>query len=84
VAEIKSAIEELTKSSHTLAQKLYEQANKQSGGQAGPGPEAGGPMGGGFEPGQEPPQQQPPSGEKGKGKEGDNIIDAEFETKDKS
>ncbi|MEW6026073.1 MAG: molecular chaperone DnaK [Planctomycetota bacterium] len=83
VAEIKSAMEELTKSSHTLAQKLYEQANKQSGGQAGPGPEAGGPMGGGFEPGQEPPQQQPPSGGKGKGKEGDNIIDAEFETKDK-
>ncbi|MBI5779917.1 MAG: molecular chaperone DnaK [Planctomycetes bacterium] len=86
VAEIKSAMEELTKSSHTLAQKLYEQANKQTGGQAGPGagPDAGGPMGGGFEQGQEPPQQQPPSGEKGKGKEGDNIIDAEFETKDKS
>ena len=85
VAEIKSAIEELTKSSHTLAQKLYEQANKQSGGQAGPGAGPEGPMGGGgFEPGQEPPQQQPPSDGKGKGKEGDNIIDAEFETKDKS
>ena len=83
VAEIKSAMEELTKSSHTLAQKLYEQANRQSGAQAGPGAGPEGPMGGGFEPGQEPPQQPPPSGEKGKGKEGDNIIDAEFETKDK-
>jgi len=86
VAEIKSAIEELTKSSHTLAQKLYEQANKQSGGQAGPGgADAGTCQGGDGQPcGQEPPQQQPPSGEKGKSKEGDNIIDAEFETKDKS
>jgi molecular chaperone DnaK len=85
VAEIKSAIEELTKSSHTLAQKLYEQANKQSGGQAGPGgADAGACQGGDGQPcGQEPPQQQPPSGGKGKGKEGDNIIDAEFETKDK-
>ncbi|HLD36870.1 MAG TPA: Hsp70 family protein, partial [Planctomycetota bacterium] len=82
VAEIKSAIEELTKSSHTMAQKMYEQANKQSGGQAGPGADTGTCQSGDGQPcGQEPPQQQPPSG--GKGKEGDNIIDAEFETKDK-
>ncbi|MBI5779914.1 MAG: Hsp70 family protein [Planctomycetes bacterium] len=85
VAEIKSAMEELTKSSHTLAQKLYEQANKQTGGQAGgassfQGERSPDDMSGTQEP---PQQEQPPSGEKGKGKDGDNIIDAEFETKDK-
>ena len=84
VAEIKSAMEELTKSSHTLAQKLYEQANKQTGGQAGPGPEAGGPMGEGFASEAQRSPDETSGNPPPKGKEGDNIIDAEFETKDKS
>src|SRR3989339_1499680 len=64
VAEIKSAIEELTKSSHTMAQKMYEQANKQA------GPGAGTCQGGDGQPcGQEPPQEPPSDGKGDKGKE---------------
>ncbi|MFH0889231.1 MAG: molecular chaperone DnaK, partial [Planctomycetota bacterium] len=46
-AEIKKATEELTKSSHTLAQKLYEEANKARGASA--GPTGGADAGGGFQ-----------------------------------
>ncbi|MBI4711701.1 MAG: molecular chaperone DnaK, partial [Planctomycetes bacterium] len=74
VAEIKSAIEELTKYSHTLAQKMYEEAAKQRGaaGEAKRSPDEhreAGP--------QEPPQPDGKGGKRG----GDNIIDAEFEAK---
>ncbi|MFH0888219.1 MAG: hypothetical protein V1871_03325, partial [Planctomycetota bacterium] len=79
-AEIKKATEELTKSSHTLAQKLYEEANKARGASA--GPTGGADAGGGFQGASEEPNQQPPKGDKKpKGGGDDNIIDAEFETK---
>ncbi|MFA5794999.1 MAG: molecular chaperone DnaK [Candidatus Brocadiia bacterium] len=87
VDEIKKAMEDLTKSSHTLAQRLYEEAAKARGG-AGAGP-AGNPTAGpdGFAGGAGMPPQddQPPAGGKGKkdDKKGgdDNVIDAEFEAK---
>jgi len=65
---IEKAVEEVSRLSHPIAQKLYEQAAKQPGA----GPAAGGE---GPEPGGEPPKAG------GKKKGDDNIIDAEFETK---
>jgi molecular chaperone DnaK len=66
-AEIKNAIEDLTKSSHTLAQKLYEEASKSRTRDTETSP---------------PEQEPPPRGNrKPKDKGDDNIIDAEFKTK---
>jgi molecular chaperone DnaK len=66
VADIKKAMEDLTKVSHTFAQRMYEEAAKAKGGAGAPPPQ-------GEAPGEEP---------KGKDKKGDdNVIDAEFEAK---
>jgi molecular chaperone DnaK len=67
--DIKQAMDELTKASHTLAQRMYEEASKARGKQ---GPGAGAPGG------ETPPQE---NGKKKKGGDDENIIDAEFETK---
>jgi molecular chaperone DnaK len=65
VEDIKKAIERVTKASHTVAQKLYEEAaHKRSAGSGGPG--AGG---GGRE------------GKSDRKKDDDNVIDAEFDAK---
>ncbi len=79
---IKKAVEEVTKASHTVAQKAYEEAAKARGAQAGSGAPPGG---AGPQPGAGPQQPPPPPGgqqAKGKGPGGDDkVIDAEFETK---
>jgi len=66
--EIKTVMEELTKVSHTLAQRMYEEAAK---GRAKPG--------GNTPPPEDSSSQEP--GKKKKGGDDENIIDAEFETK---
>ncbi|NUN48505.1 MAG: molecular chaperone DnaK [Candidatus Brocadiae bacterium] len=66
-AAIDTAMEELARVSHPIAQKLYEQASKAS-------------AGGGEAQGAETPQAEQGAGKKG-GNGDDNIIDAEFETK---
>ncbi|MFH1232016.1 MAG: hypothetical protein V1709_11045, partial [Planctomycetota bacterium] len=82
VDEIKKATEELTKSSHTLAQKLYEQVNKTQGKGTSAGATGGPDAGGGFQGERKESSLQPPkNGKKTKGGGDDNIIDAEFETK---
>ncbi|MDQ7780418.1 MAG: molecular chaperone DnaK [Planctomycetota bacterium] len=67
VEDIKKSIEALTKASHTMAQKLYEEAARKRGG-GGPAKDGCGSCGGGEEKG----------GEK---KKDDNVIDAEFDAK---
>lgn len=67
--EIKRVMEELTKASHTLAQRMYEEAAKGQKGAGAPPPHGGGESG---------PETQD---KKKKGGDDENIIDAEFETK---
>lgn len=66
-AAIKSATEALTQASHKLAELMYAQANQGQGGNAGPG--AGGP-GAGAAGG---------AGGAKKGKDDDDVVDADFE-----
>jgi len=68
-AAIKAEMESLTQASHKLAQQMYEQAAKEAEAQAGAGagPEA---------PGAEKPEEEK------KGKEGEDVIDADFEVKE--
>ncbi len=78
VEDIKKAVERVTKASHTVAQKLYEEAARKRGGAGGQTCSGGGgePCGGG---GGEPGGGRE---EKGGGKKGDdNVIDAEFDAK---
>ncbi|MFH1226287.1 MAG: molecular chaperone DnaK [Planctomycetota bacterium] len=85
VDETKKAMEDLTKSSHTLAQRLYEEAAKAKGGAAAGGAESASGFAQGA--GAPPPQNEEPTsggkGKKGNKKSGgdDNIIDADFEAK---
>ena len=73
VADIKSAMEELTKASHEFSKALYEEAAKQSQQQGGPAPDA-------QTQTQSSSQGDPPKGgDKGEG--GEKIIDADFKTK---
>ncbi|MFH1024603.1 MAG: molecular chaperone DnaK [Planctomycetota bacterium] len=80
VAAIKDAMEELTKASHTMAQKLYESAAKEKSAQAGAAG-AGGPAGGEAPRGPDEGRRE----ERGPGSKGgggdDNIVDADFEVK---
>jgi molecular chaperone DnaK len=61
VAVLKTALEELTKASHKMAEELYKQA----------------PQGAAESQGAEPPPGTQPGGEKKK--DGDDVVDAEFE-----
>ncbi|MBI5361113.1 MAG: molecular chaperone DnaK [Planctomycetes bacterium] len=76
IDEIKNALEELTKASYAVTQKMYEEAAKKQKAEhkAPESPEEGGDGKAGEE---EPPKQE--SGKKSKG--GDGVIDAEFEVK---
>ena len=67
VDDIKAKIEALTQASHKLAQQMYEAAAKEAEGEGEPGGEA---------PGEEPPKEEK------KGKEEEEIIDADFEVKE--
>lgn len=70
---IKKAIENLSSASQELGKTLYEEAAKKAGGpQAQPGADTG----------QQQPPPPPPEGEVRR-KGGDDVIDAEFEAKDK-
>ena len=73
VEEIKKAIDELQESSHKLSQAMYEAAAKEQ--QAGAGAEA---------TGEDPSAGEQPSDEKDdkKKKEGDDVIDADYEVKE--
>ncbi len=73
VDEIKKAIDELQESSHKLSQAMYEAAAKEQ--QAAGGAEAGS---------EGPSAGEESSGENGakKGKEGDDVIDADYEVKE--
>ena len=73
VEEIKKAIDELQESSHKLSQAMYEAAAKEQ--QAGAGAEA---------TGGDPSAGEQSSGEKDdkKKKEGDDVIDADYEVKE--
>ena len=73
VEEIKKAIDELQESSHKLSQAMYEAAAKEQ--QAGAGAEA---------TGEDPSAGEQSSGEKDdkKKKEGDDVIDADYEVKE--
>jgi chaperone protein DnaK len=73
VDEIKKAIDELQESSHKLSQAMYEAAAKEQ--QAAAGAEA---------TGESPSSGEQPSDEKDskKGKEGDDVIDADYEVKE--
>ncbi len=66
---IKRAMENVTQSSHKVAEAMYESAGEAQ--QAAPGAAPGGP--------EAPPQGEPPSDE---GKGGDDVIDAEYEVKE--
>ena len=73
VEEIKKAIDELQESSHKLSQAMYEATAKEQ--QAGAGAEA---------TGEDPSAGEQPSDEKDdkKKKEGDDVIDADYEVKE--
>jgi len=72
VEEIKKAIDELQESSHKLSQAMYEEAAKEQ--QAGAGAEA---------TGEDPSAGEQPSDKKDdKKKEGDDVIDADYEVKE--
>ncbi len=73
VDEIKKAIDELQEASHKLSQAMYETAAKEQ--QTAAGAEA---------KTEESPAGEKPSGEKDskKGKEGDDVIDADYEVKE--
>ncbi len=73
VEEIKKAIDELQESSHKLSQAMYEAAAKEQQAAAGAEASSEGPSGG-----------ETPSDEKDakKGKEGDDVIDADYEVKE--
>jgi molecular chaperone DnaK len=64
---IRSALEELTKASHKVAEEMYKHASAQAGPQSGPGPESGGPSAGAGAAGE--PSSKPEEG----------TVDAEFE-----
>ena len=68
-AAIKAEMESLTQASHKLAQQMYEQAAKEAEAQAG------------AEAGAEAPDAEKPEEEE-KGKEGEDVIDADFEVKE--
>jgi molecular chaperone DnaK len=64
---IRSALEELTKASHKVAEEMYKHASAQAGPQSGQGPESGGPSAGTGAAGE--PSSKPEEG----------TVDAEFE-----
>jgi molecular chaperone DnaK len=63
---IRSALEDLTKASHKVAEEMYKHASTQPGGQAGQGPQAGGPSAGAAEGGPSKPSEE-------------GTVEAEFE-----
>jgi molecular chaperone DnaK len=66
LATIRSALEELTKASHKVAEEMYKHASTQAGGQAGQGPQTGGSSADTAEGGPSKPAEE-------------GTVDAEFE-----
>ena len=69
VEKIRKGMEELTKASHKLAEEVYKAARREQGAQQHPGEQGKGP-----EPGDQKQEE--------KGKEDDNIVDAEFKVEE--
>ena len=75
IEDIKAKTEALTEKFHTISAKMYQQAQQQAGGQAGPGPDMSGMGGMGGAAGAAGAGPQP-------GAADDNVVDADFEVVD--
>ena len=75
IEDIKAKTEALTEKFHTISAKMYQQAQQQAGGQAGPGPDMSGMSGMGGGAGAAGAGPQP-------GAADDNVVDADFEVVD--